>query len=154
MAEEASNQLGRWKESMRRRAWLRWLCLALMIFFAAAGKAQSSYQLKAAVMANIARFVSWPTNVFQTPEADIRIGIFGDNPFGNDFQKITEDVHIDRRNIIVIHSDKAQELASCQIVFFSVKEIGRFDEARKVFAHKPVLLVGEHPMFLEKGGMI
>src|ERR1051326_3240429 len=115
MSQIGSIQSGRWSKSMCKAAWLRCLCLAFAMMLVCQTKGQTPYQLKAAVMVNIDKFVQWPTNVFATPDVALRIGIFGEDPFRGDLEKIVEPLHINGRNIVILRSDRAVELSSCQI---------------------------------------
>jgi hypothetical protein len=48
----------------------------------------SEYQVKAAFLFNFTKFVEWPDGSFDAPQAPIVVGIIGDDPFGNDLERM------------------------------------------------------------------
>lgn len=130
------------------------LCLAVSGWAAAEpAVAPSEYQVKAAVLYNLAKFVEWPNRSFSHPSAPIIIGILGDDPFGNAFEA-AKDKLVKGRKVQVQRSGKAVDLLHCQVLFISASERGRLPSLLKEFQGSGTLLVADMDKFALQGGMI
>ena len=144
-------------DSLRRAARFSvtgWVCAVFLLMWAAPLKAQSPYQLKAAVLGNLAKFVEWPAAAFSSPEEPIRLGVLGEDPFGPDLETILTPMKVRGRSFVFVRSRDVDELASCHMLFTALQDV---DELRRVLGRvkgRPMLLVGEDPKFLEVGGMV
>jgi two-component system, cell cycle response regulator len=68
------------------------------------GRAQNSlseYQVKAAYLFNLLKFVEWPESAFAGPSAPIVIGIVGNNPFGNALPLIVSGKTVQGRDLVI-----------------------------------------------------
>jgi hypothetical protein len=146
----------------RRPAALRWLAWALWgcCFFAGLtpGLAQDlvskEYQIKAAYLYNFAKFVEWPAQSFTNSESPLVIGVFGQNPFGDELTAIAKDHKINGRNIVVRRVATVREAGGVHLMFIGAAEAGRLAETLAALKANRVLTVGESEKFIAAGGMI
>lgn len=118
----------------------------------------SEYQLKAAFMYNFLQFVEWPKAVFSDDQAPYRIGILGDDPFGNTFDAL-KDKKVNDRSIEIVRLGRFQDvdpaqIKRCQMLFISTSESGALSHILAVVDTSPILTVSEMPNFVESGGVI
>jgi hypothetical protein len=131
-----------------------WLIVAMLGLTGCEIMAQSPYQLKAAVLGNLAKFVEWPASSFSTPADPILVGILGEDPFGPDLETILQPITVKGRKIAVLRSRKLEDLLTCQILFCQLSDPDELKNVISRIQQRPILLVGEHPRFLELGGMV
>ena len=143
------------------RAWLSvFLCLAAgaLAFAPEQIRAQSDvskeYQIKAAFLFHFTQFVEWPAETFTNADAQFRIGVLGENPFGGALDEIVKGETIGNHKIIVQYSRRAEDLKNCQIVFVSKTEEKRLPRILKDLNVKNLLTVGECDGFDQRGGAL
>ena len=112
------------------------------------------YQIKAVFLYNFVQFVDWPAAAFSGPDAPIRIGILGDDPFGSAIDEAVRGESVRSRRLVVIRARSLDELADCQLVFFSKPEARDVAEQLARFGGRPVLMVGDDQDFARRGGAI
>ncbi len=122
------------------------------------GFAQNSqpteYQLKAAFIYNFAKFIDWPTTAFADEKSPFIIGVLGDNPFGNNLERVIAGKDINARPIVLRPFRNAKEATQCQLLFISNSVADKLPEIFKTLRGIAVLTVGENEKFIEKGGMV
>lgn len=112
------------------------------------------YQLKAAFLFNFAKFVDWPENAFAETNSPLVIGILGQNPFGQDLEKLVQNKSIGSHPLVVETLTSAAQARSCHILFVSNSETPHLREVFGGLRKACVLTVGENERFVESGGMI
>lgn len=112
------------------------------------------YRAKASFLAAFPNFVEWPEGTFSSEKAPVLLCIFGDFSFGTSLAELTRASSIHGRSVEVRWMHKEQELRSCQILFVSHSEAGRYARILKTLQGASVLTVGETEDFLENGGAI
>jgi Fe-S cluster assembly iron-binding protein IscA len=112
----------------------------------------SEYQVKAAFLYNFGKFVEWPTNDFASTNAPLVIGIYGENPFGNDLAEVVRDEFINGHPVVA-RTVSLDELKRCHILFIARSEQKNIDEVLKSLDGARVLTVTENMPF-ESGIMI
>jgi hypothetical protein len=103
-----------------RRAALAALLMLLPGWLAAA---PSEYQVKAVFLFNFGKFVEWPDETFDTPQAPFVICVLGEDPFGQTLDDVVRGESVDSRSLVVRRSQDANDIAGCNILF-----VGRRDE--------------------------
>ncbi len=116
--------------------------------------ATKEYQVKAVFLFNFIQFTSWPDAAFSSPDAPIRIGVLGENPFGGVLRAAIAGEKIGSREVTVEQLTRLEDARSCQVVFVSKSETGRMAAIIAALANRPVLTVGDMPDFARRGGMI
>lgn len=119
-------------------------------------RAQSpaEYQVKAAFLFNFAKFVEWPADAFPNGDAPLQICLFGQDPFGREFEQIIVEKIVNGHRIEVAHPDGVPQARACQILFIGASEKLRMRDILQGLKGANVLTVGETPGFLQAGGII
>lgn len=131
--------------------------LALTVFLAPvsashADTARPEYEVKAAIVYKVSKFVSWPTGSFESDDAPLVLCIAGRDPFGEFIDNLNGQT-VQGRSLIV-HRVADSELSShrCHILF-----VGANSSSIEILANgdrKPVLTVGDTQGFANDGGML
>lgn len=116
--------------------------------------APTEYQLKAAFLFNFAKFIDWPPVAFRNSQSPFAICVLGEDPYGRDLDETIKGQTIDNRNLVVRRVAQASRDDSCQILFVSSSESGRFGQILNAVRSLPVLTVGEDEEFRRAGGII
>lgn len=128
---------------------------ALVVSLALSGTSRSQtydeYAIKAALLYNFSKFVSWPDEASLTTR-DFEICVYGRDPYGDTIDAVSERTTKGRSISIVRHGRLTD--GDCHIAFIGQSETYRVEEAIAFFRDKPVLTIAETPDFVEKGGMI
>lgn len=115
----------------------------------------TEYQIKAAFLFNFAKFVDWPATAFQSPNSSIIVGVFGDDPFGNDLELTLAEKKINERGFLIKRFSDLKQLEYCHILFISRSEKKRIAPILSTVAKKPTLTVADEiERFCPQGGMI
>jgi hypothetical protein len=113
------------------------------------------YNVKAVSLYAFGRYVTWPDSAFESPNSPFVIGVFGGNPFGDALDRIAAKKSLGGRSITVRLLKSPGDSIGCHIVFVSrTVEASVQTEIIQTASGKPVLLVGESPGFVERGGII
>ena len=135
------------------------IAIAIVVMSAPVGMTASyadtalpEYQVKAAIVYKVAKFVSWPAASFDTGEASLKLCIAGRDPFGDHIDGIEGQIVHGRSLEIQRVDDKEIPAAGCHIVFVGEEstsiQLLRTEEIRNV------LTVGDSPGFAANGGML
>lgn len=130
---------------------------ATAILLAVAGALQPAaraqydpYEVKARLIVNFMQGVIWPTKAFADATAPFKIGICGSDSFGAPLNGRS----VEGRKVVIVRSRRAEDLKSCQIVFFTKSEGGRASDIASSLKGSSVLTVGETEGFAANGGII
>ncbi len=124
------------------------------LLVAAAAQQADEYQVKAAIVSNLANFVEWPAAAFRTPRDPFAICVFGRDPFGPTLVSVTEGKTLDGRAFSVTDVADVAQLSGCQIVFISASERLRFRAILASLRNSSALTVGDTTDFITEGGLI
>ena len=111
------------------------------------------YDLKAAFLFNLAKFVRWPAPKFEAESAPVLIGVRGDDALDR-FDRVLRDKLIDKHKIVVQRLERLEDVKACHILFISRSGNNQLAEWMEAGKSAAVLTVGETQQFLEQGGMI
>jgi hypothetical protein len=112
------------------------------------------YQIKAVFLFNFIQFVEWPETAFPTYDAPVRIGILGDDPFGQSMEATIKGETIRNRRLVVERSHRLEDLRDCHLIFFCKSESRQMREILAQLDGRPVLTVSETDGFARLGGVI
>jgi len=119
-----------------------------------AGAAQpTEYELKAAFVYNFAKFVEWPEDAFVSPAESLRIGILGNDPFGDALPAVIAGRSAAGRGIELRRYRRPADVSGCQILFIRPPE-GELPRVLRALDPRGVLTVGEGEAFAREGGVI
>jgi len=129
------------------------LLLAMLLSGNALGQSKE-YQIKATFLFNFAQFIDWPPTAFVETNAPFRIGILGDDPFGNYLDEMVRGEKAGGRALVVQRCHVVGEATNCQVLFISRSEAGRIKEELDDLRGRNILTVGEVEGFCKGGGAI
>lgn len=112
------------------------------------------YEIKAAFLFRFLQLVEWPESAFASPKSPMIIGILSPDPFGNALEQIVSGEQIDARSIEIRRAEDPQALQPCHLLFVPQTGVSQIGSAQLESLPQGVLLVGESPDFLERGGMV
>lgn len=141
--------------SWRRRCWRVVTLLVLSAVAAVSARAEpapTEYQVKAAFLYNFTKFVEWPARRVQP--AEFMVCIFGEDPFGDDFEAVVEKKTVSGRKLVVSRTRRVADLAQCHIAFVSASERDRWPEILDAARRGSILTVSDTEPFAREGGMI
>jgi YfiR/HmsC-like len=153
------------KFTRRRPERKRWIahviwwnvCLSLGCAVCMVGRADGSlseYQVKALFLLNFAKYVDWPAASLAETNGPFTIGVFGENKFGDDLQKVVAGKNVGGRGLAVRQIESAGDAGKCSILFISGSEKEHLAEILDRVKDAPVLTVGESEEFFKQGGGI
>jgi hypothetical protein len=116
---------------------------------------QREYNVKAVTLYAFGRYVTWPEAAFADGKSPFVIGVLGDKPIHDALKAIAAKKTINNRPIVVRKLATPQECGDCHIAFIT-NDAPAESEAQLFAAAvgKPILLVGESPGFIERGGVV
>jgi hypothetical protein len=114
---------------------------------------QREYELKAGVLYHIIGYVEWPSASLPDNPPAIQIGLLGQIPFAEALEVLAGKM-IQGRKLVVKRLARAEESASCQVVFIGASEKPRISEIVSGLRDRPILTVSEVDGFAEQGGMV
>jgi hypothetical protein len=110
-------------------------------------------QVKAAYLFNFGKFVRWPVDRSPSPDT-IEMCVLGKDPFGAILDSTVAGETIAGRAIKVRRLLRAQDMASCNILFVSLSETNQLGPILKIAQQSGTLTVSDIPHFAEHGGVI
>jgi hypothetical protein len=120
----------------------------------AAGAALSEYQVKAALIYNLAKFVEWPTSALPDSQPSIVLCILGQDPFGANLQQTIAGKMVHGRALEMRRIREIGAAQGCHILFISSSERSRLPQILDAFQKRPVVTIGEMDQFAQLGGMV
>ncbi len=111
------------------------------------------YQLKAALLYKLTKFIYWPEHAFADTRGALSICVLGKDPFDIALDALA-DKPIRNRKIIVKRIQQTAKLVNCQVVFISSSEQQRLNAILRTLHQQPILLVSDIKQFAQQGGMI
>ena len=127
------------------------LLLSVMPDMTAARQRPLEYDVKAAFVLNFVRYVEWPAS-HRTPP--LRLCTLETNPFGTRLQTVVGGEQWEGAGIDVRVVADMRRSVDCHLLYVAEGVTDRFANGISALSGLPVLTVGEHDRFLERGGMI
>lgn len=112
------------------------------------------YQLKSVFLFNLASFVDWPKNSFDTNQDPIIIGILGSDPFGKYLYETIQGEVIMEHPLMIQRYTSVDDITTCHILFINVANGDPFEKILNSLKGKNILTVGDVKDFAKKGGMV
>lgn len=110
--------------------------------------------VKAAMLYNFARYVTWPDEAFASAPGRIVFCMYGPDGFGP-FMRAISGKTVDGRIVEVRDlGQKGAEAGGCHLLFVGEADVSAVRTLIKGLDARPVLTVSEHPGFSDKGGMV
>ena len=130
---------------------MRGLALLLLAPALAFAQQPGEYEVKAAFVHNIAKFVEWPA-----PSSDgnaIQLCILGRNPFG-DALAVLDGKQVGKLSWKISFPTIQSNLRACQVLFIAASEGGRLVPIFDKLGDAPTLTMGDTEGFAELGVMV
>lgn len=112
------------------------------------------YKVKAHMIMLLARYVTWPTNIQPGPKQAVVIGILGEDPFGEEMDKIAKKKGNTSFFYEIRRLETELDWSKCHIIFISQSEEKNQAEHLQKLKNLPILTIGETGKFVEQGGII
>jgi len=145
-------------EAIRRCAgFVRTIALAFVCTLtplAAQNPKPTEYQVKAAYLSNLGRYVNWSTRAKPSADEPFELCVLGQDPFGPALDAAVEGENISGAPLTARRVAKPQDALSCRVLFISSSEEGQLDAVMAALGTTSVLTVADIPDFLKRGGMI
>jgi len=125
-----------------------------LAFSAFALDAAKEYEIKAAYLLNLAKFVTWPDRSFKSANATFYICVLGKDPFGERLDVVIANQSIFGHPVAVRRIATVAEAQGCHSVFISDSEQLRMPAIFAALKNQPVLTVGDIDNFVIQGGMV
>ena len=112
------------------------------------------YELKAAMLFRLTRFVEWPATAYADAQGPTVLCILGRDPFGDSLTTIASNQAAGGRPVQVRRIASNKEIRGCHVVYISSSERKNIAQVLGALKGTSVLTVGEMAQFAARGGMI
>lgn len=112
------------------------------------------YELKAAMLYNLTRFVDWPAAAYADAQAPTVLCILGRDPFGDSLASLASNPSSSPRRVEIRHITNDKGVRACHVVYISTSERKNAAQILTVLKGTSVLTVGEMTQFAARGGMV
>lgn len=106
------------------------------------------YDLKAAYIYNIVKFVAWPETT--RPDSELRIGVLGSDPFGPALEALSGKM-VGKRRIVIHKVQNTQALKNCDAIFISRSESRQVESIARNASSLNILTFGDTAGFANRG---
>ena len=127
--------------------------LAAALAASANGQGFSEYQVKAAYLYNLARFVEWPADTFKSASEPMALCVVGASPIRSILVEAVHGETIDGRKLEV-RQPAGIRASGCHVVFITSAERSHSAAILRELKASGTLTVGETPDFLDEGGAV
>lgn len=140
---------------------LAYAALALLTLAAAAPgdllaqepEGELEQEVKAAYLLNFTRYVDWPAQALEGPDAPITLCVVGGPSFVDVVRRTVADRRSRGRAVRVVVPDTPAQADGCQVAYLA-GEGALLDSWVRALRGRPTLTVGDGPEFIGRGGMI
>ncbi len=129
------------------------LVLGAIVPGAAGGQTADEYQVKAAYMYNLAKFVDWPPDAFESPSQPIVFCVLGQTPLSQPLEDALAGKVVGRRPLVFRQLTDSNQAGACKVLFISLADNKRLRQILDQVKSLHVLTVGEAADFTEQGGI-
>jgi len=110
---------------------------------------QTEYRVKAALLYNFARFVTWP----DTPAGPFTLCILGADPL-REHLDILQNKTVHERKLRIMHLTSLAMIDDCQLVYIGSSYTHKLHDVLSLLKVHPVLTVSDIDDFIASGGII
>lgn len=128
--------------------------LAVLPAIGAMGQPVNEYQMKAAYVYNLAKFVEWPAGTFKNPTDPISICVLGQSPVQTPLEEAVHGESIDDRKLIVRSLGNVQQATACHILFVAAAGHQHLRSVLRDIPASGLLTVGDTEGFLDDGAAV
>lgn len=137
----------------RRALPIRALCAALLLAWSAvrASAAYPEYAVKAALLVEIARFVTWPEASLGPPDAPFVVGTIGRDPMGSEVGAVAPKLVVHGRPVEVRSFAAPSEVGACHVLWIAASERNDLTAVLARTEGRPILTLSDEPGSVERG---
>ena len=117
------------------------------------GDEPTEYQIKAAYIYKLAKFVEWSKDALDD-DTLVQICVLGENPIGTILKEMVSKKTIYGRPILVVYDADSTQEVSCNVVFIARSEEDGCDRILRKLEGTETLTISDIDGFAERGGMI
>jgi len=141
------------------RRWLRtgvvlWAALALAAGSGAQQAMPDEYQVRAAIVVNLAKFVAWPPSRTANPHAPFVVGLLGFDEQSAALEHALSGRVLSGRPVDVRRISRGDRMDDCFLVYVAASEQKHFDDIAPQLARAGVLTVSDDERFVFNGGVV
>ena len=114
----------------------------------------SEYELKAAILFNLVKFVEWPPAAYPNAQAPTVLCTLGRDPFGPALDRFTSGNSAAGRPLVIRRLQREADSHGCHLVYIGSSERKLLPAILKNLEGSHVLTIGETEQFAARGGMI
>ena len=130
-------------------------CLLAVSNIAAQGPKPTEYNVKAAYLTNLGRFVEkWSARPNPSPDESFDLCVLGQDPFGPTLDAAVKGEKIGGSPLEARRISHPQDALSCRVLFIGSSEEAQLNVVLAALGTAPVLTVADIPDFVKQGGMI
>jgi hypothetical protein len=130
-------------------AFLCWTCATPLL-----AQSATEDQVKAAYLFNFAKFIEWPAEAFDKPDAPINFCALGRSPVVDELDSSVGGKSLNGHTIMIKHLHGPEEIKGCHLLFLSASAGKQQQKLLQAASGLPVLLVAETAGFARAGGTI
>lgn len=114
-------------------------------------KLAAEAQLKAALVAKLARFVTWPKEGSAPTPATFVVGVLGEDGTGDQLATSLEAEPIKGASVMIVHVDDVAELRDCNLVWIAASARDQAQTITTELSDAPVLILSDGGGLIDLG---
>jgi hypothetical protein len=111
------------------------------------------YELKAAILYNLSRFVEWPPSAYADSQAPTVLCVLGQDPFGDSLEMLGQKRDASGRTVSIRRLKNEDGIRECQMLYISTSQRKVLSQILSRLKGLSVLTVGEMSHFAAQGGI-
>lgn len=119
----------------------------------AQGNVWGEYETKAAFIAILMGYITWPPPKGQEPGRPLTVVVLGISPFENHLEQAFSRTRRSAR-IVKVRNLTPSLLSEADAIFVASSEVDRLEEILRVCRGRPILLLGDTPEYGRQGIMV
>jgi YfiR/HmsC-like len=135
----------------------RWLAVIAAVALAGAGPETPpafEYQVKAAFIYTVTKFVEWPSGAFHGPGEPMTFCVLGSDPFEAVLEQVLSGKTVGGRSLTIRRLEGPADAGGCHVLFIGASEKDHAGDILDQIRGASVLTVGESERFAQMGGMM
>jgi hypothetical protein len=143
----------------RTRNWMQ-AGIALWLMLACAGSAcaqatiPNEYDVRAAIIMNLAKFVVWPTARTADPRAPFVVGLLGYDDQSAALERLLAGRSVDGRPVVLRRIAHGDRLSDVFLVYVAAPERKHYEDTEPELTRAGVLTVSDDERFVYSGGVV
>lgn len=157
MSLTADSHTTRAPRTRRSRFRLAGLAAALAMLLSAApcvAQAPDASAIKADMVCNLAKFVTWPDGLIAQNRGQLVVAIFGEDELAVTLASVLSTRSVNGKPIFVRFARRAQDCKGAQIVYIASSEASHIDEVVGFLNGGPTITLSDTDGFAQRGGMV